>query len=88
LSRTRTLLGSVAAVAALALPVAAALPAAAESRAPLPVTATPAGSGTDRICAGVPDPAPVGNSTTWVCTPEAQWYAQVISVVLSLKPVL
>lgn len=42
------------------------------------------GNGSERLCVGVEDLD--GQNTTWVCTPEAQWYAQMIRYALNLIP--
>ena len=74
------------AVASLGLVVTSVLvaPARAEADSGLLTPSASADSGTDRICVGIP--APDGVNKIWVCTPEEQWYAAVIAVVLSMNP--
>jgi len=76
-------------LAALAMPLAALAhtsPAAAENPVPVDLSVSvAASSGSDRICLGVNDPD--GQSATWVCSPEAQWYAEVVTMVLSYRPI-
>jgi hypothetical protein len=70
-------------IAALVLPLSAlaASPAAAKN---LDGNLRASSSGTDRMCVGVDDPD--GRNTTWVCSPEAQWYAAVIAMAQSMSP--
>ena len=85
MTRTRRLLLGLAVVAMPLSTLAAASPAAAGQIDLSRPQSTPNGSGTERMCVGVDDPN--GQNTTWVCSPEAQWYGQVVAMVLSLKPV-
>jgi hypothetical protein len=84
MNRTRTAVASAAAVLMLALPVTPAI--ASPIQIANPDTSMAAGTGNERLCLGIDDPKAVGNSTTWVCTPEARWYADMIAFLLALTP--